>query len=92
MRWPKQGAEWRIGPLVTQMRLFGKPRPIERQQKFDLAGVTDAQFFEQAESKVVSALSTFAEQAENGERLQRRLFAEDTVEGVRILRYLSGAI
>jgi hypothetical protein len=48
---------------------------------FDLSGITDDQFFEQAEAKVVEVLRKYAEIAKNGDRLQRKLFAEDTVQG-----------
>jgi hypothetical protein len=73
--------QWRIGPVATQMRLFGDPKPLVRQQQFDLSGITDAQFFEQAEAKVVDALRSYTEQAQNGQQLQRRLFADDAVRG-----------
>ena len=73
--------QWRIGPAATQMRMFGEQKPVERQQRFDLSGITDTQFFERAEAKVVDALRSYAEQAQNGQRLQRRLFADDAVRG-----------
>jgi hypothetical protein len=59
-------------------RLDGGP---VQQSLFDLSDITDAQFFEQAESKVIDALRRYAEGAQNGQRLQRRLFAEDAVRG-----------
>ena len=73
--------QWRIGPIATQMRLFGEQKPAEKQQRFDLSGINDAQFFEEAEAKVVDALRGYAEKARNGHRLQRRLFANDAVCG-----------
>ncbi|MGO8896937.1 MAG: BREX-1 system adenine-specific DNA-methyltransferase PglX [Isosphaeraceae bacterium] len=73
--------QWRIGPVATQMRLFGEQETVQQQQRFDLSGITDAQFFEQAEAKVVNALRSYAEQAQNGQRFQRQLFAEDAVRG-----------
>ena len=48
---------------------------------FDLSDITDDQFFEQAEAKVIEALRQYAEKAQNGQRLQRRLFTEDAVRG-----------
>jgi len=48
---------------------------------FDVADITDEQFFERAEGEVVKALRSFAEQAQNGHRLQWRLFTEDAVRG-----------
>jgi hypothetical protein len=59
-------------------RLADKP---EHPSLFDLSDITDAQFFEQAEAKVVEALRSYAEKAHNGQRLQRRLFTEDAVRG-----------
>ena len=52
-----------------------------QEQRFDISGITDDQFFEQAQAKVVEALRKYAEHSQNGQRLQRRLFAEDSVKG-----------
>lgn len=67
--------------LFTQTeldRIAGKPGQVSL---FDLSDITDKQFFEQAEAKVIKALRQYAEKAQNGQRLQRRLFAEDVVRG-----------
>ncbi len=67
--------------LFTQAamdRIAGKP---EQPSLFDLSDITDNQFFEQAESRVIETLRTYAEKAHNGQRLQRRLFSEDAVRG-----------
>jgi hypothetical protein len=67
--------------LFTQTdmdRLAGKP---EQPSLFDLTDITDDQFFEQAEAKVIEALRQYAEKAHNGLRLQKRLFSEDAVRG-----------
>jgi hypothetical protein len=48
---------------------------------FDLSGVTDDQFFEQAEAKALDALRQYAEEAQEAKQLQRRLFTEDAVRG-----------
>jgi hypothetical protein len=77
----KARRQWRIGPVSTQMRLFGEQKPVERQQRFDLSGINDALFFEQAEAKVVDALRSYADGAQNGQRLQRRLFTDDAEQG-----------
>src|ERR1035437_5076688 len=63
------------------MLLFGAKQQQPVQATFDFAGITDAQFFEQAEAKVVEALRNYAEKAHNGKRLQRRLFSDDAVRG-----------
>jgi len=64
-------------PLFTQAamdRLFGRP---QESALFDLSGITDAQFFEQAELNVVEALRQYASTAQNGHWLRRRLFSDD---------------
>ena len=73
--------QWLAGPASIQRRLFDDDKPVVAQQQFDLLGITDAQFFEQAEARVVDALRHYAEEAHNGHRLQRRLFSEDAVSG-----------
>jgi hypothetical protein len=73
--------QWLAGPVAVQQKLFGDDRPLVQQQRFDFSGITDAQFFEQAEAKVVDSLRSYAEKAQNGQRLQRRLFTEDAVRG-----------
>jgi hypothetical protein len=67
--------------LFTQAemdRLAGIPKPASL---FDLSDISDDQFFEQAEVRAIEALRSYAEKAHNGQRLQRRLFAEDAVRG-----------
>jgi len=59
-------------------RLAGKPQQLS---VFDISDITDEQFFEKAEDKVVEALRSYSEKALIGQRLQRRLFAEDAVRG-----------
>lgn len=73
--------QWLAGPVAIQLSLFGENQPRVHQQTFDFSGITDDQFFEQAENKVIEALRSYAEQARNGQRLQRRLFAEDAERG-----------
>ena len=38
--------QWKVGPVAIQMSLFGEQKLVERQQRFDLSGITDAQFFD----------------------------------------------
>jgi hypothetical protein len=73
--------QWLSGPVSIQRSLFDDDKPVVQQQRFDFSGISDAQFFEQAEAKVIDALRNYAEKAENGQRLQRRLFTEDAVRG-----------
>ena len=67
--------------LFTQAaidRVAGKP---EQPSRFDLSDITDDQFFEQAEARVIGALRQYAEKAHNSQHLQRRLFTDDAVRG-----------
>ena len=74
-------AQWRKGSRHDQMLLFGAKPQRAVQTSFDFSGITDGQFFEQAETKVVEAFRSYAEQAQNGHQLQRRLFTDDAVRG-----------
>jgi hypothetical protein len=73
--------QWLAGPVPIQKTLFGDDELVVRQQQFDFSGITDEQFFRQAEARVSEALREYAEQAHNGKRLQRRLFSDDTAQG-----------
>jgi len=76
--------QWLEGPKPEQMLLFPEsaaPKPEQRQLRFDLTGVTDERFWEQAEDRILEALRDYAERAENGRAHQRRLFAEDAARG-----------
>jgi hypothetical protein len=59
-------------------RLLGRP---DERGLFDLSGITDEQFFEQAEIKVVEALRQYAAQADQGHKLEKRLFTDDAERG-----------
>jgi hypothetical protein len=73
--------QWLAGPVSIQRSLFGEEKQVLQQQRFDFSGISNAQFFEQAEVKVIDALRSYAEKSQNGQRLQRRLFTEDAVRG-----------
>jgi hypothetical protein len=59
-------------------QLGGEPK---QPSLFDFSDFNDDQFFEQGESRVIDALRCYAENAQNGQRLQWRLFTEDAVRG-----------
>jgi hypothetical protein len=66
--------------LFTQAvmeQMAGNP---EQSSLFDLTDITDDQFFEQAESRVIEALRRYSEKAQSG-HLQRRLFSDDAERG-----------
>ena len=48
---------------------------------FDVSDISDAEFFVQTERHVIDALRTYSESSHNGQRMQRQLFAEDSVRG-----------
>jgi hypothetical protein len=79
------GKQWREGPRPEQQLLFfpGMADPLPKQQelRFDVKGVTDERFWEQAEDRILDSLREYAERAENGHATCRRLFAEDAARG-----------
>lgn len=74
--------KWKDGPKLKQVGLFDEPPPEkQRELKMDLTGVSDEQFWVTAEKRMYSALRDFAEQTENRDSYQRRLFADDAARG-----------
>ncbi len=75
--------QWVQSPRGEQMLLPGliDPQPKQQELRFDVKGVTDQRFWDQAEDRILDALKDYAEQAENGRAVRRRLFAEDTARG-----------
>ncbi|MDZ7695876.1 MAG: BREX-1 system adenine-specific DNA-methyltransferase PglX [Deltaproteobacteria bacterium] len=76
--------QWEEQPKPVQMELFGRlipARPVQMELRFDVKGITDEQFWEQAEDRILDSLREYAERAENGRALRRRLFAEDAARG-----------
>lgn len=74
--------QWKAGPKLTQMGLFGEApaKPEQVELPLDFTGITDERFWEGAEEKLYQALQEYAEVAgEHG--YQRRLFAEDAARG-----------
>ncbi len=72
--------QWLTRPKEDQLTLF----PIEKRSKaeqmslFDVSGITEEQFWDEAEARVVDTLHGYARQAANGRGLVRQLFVEDT--------------
>ncbi len=78
------GKQWREGPKPEQQILFPSmdtPRPKQQELRFDVKGITDERFWDQAEDRILDALKEYAERAENGHATRRRLFAEDAARG-----------
>ncbi|HMW02879.1 MAG TPA: SAM-dependent methyltransferase, partial [Acidobacteriota bacterium] len=74
--------KWKARPNAVQVALFEKDLPKSEQLNlgFDVTGITDAGFWEQAESSIYEALRDYAETVEGG-NYQRRLFAQDAARG-----------
>jgi len=71
--------QWDEQPKAEQMALFPVDEPLK--EEFDITGITDESFWEKAEIKVLEALGNYASEAANGKGHQRKLFAEDAVQG-----------
>ena len=74
--------QWLTRPAPEQMGLWAQAaRPRQEQLRFDLSGISDEQFWLEAEGRALAALSEYARQAENGQGARRRLFAEEAGMG-----------
>ena len=73
----------------TQMQLFGGTEVVQEQQlEFDLSGITDQQFFEQAEETIYEALRKYASETSEG-GFRRKLFAGDAEKGFAFIENCS---
>lgn len=72
---------------IEQLRLFADDLvpPLQQALELEIAGITDAHFWEQAEERIYAALHDYAEQAEQTRGYQRRLFANDTARGFGLI-------
>src|SRR5262249_60869158 len=74
-------------PKEEQLALF----PMEKRSKaeqmslFDVSGITEEQFWDEAEARAVATLHDYARQAANGKGLMRQLFADDTGHGFALV-------
>ncbi len=75
--------QWLTRPKAEQLALWPeKKRPrAEQLMLFDVSGITDEEFWNEAESRVVEALDDYARHVANGKRLLRQLFVDDTAQG-----------
>lgn len=75
--------QWQARPKAEQLALWPeeKRRKAEQMGLFDLSGITDEEFWHQAEARVLDALHAYARHAANGQGFQRQLFAEDAEQG-----------
>ena len=75
--------QWSERPKPEQQYLPGmvNQQPKQQELRFDVKGITDEGFWWQAEDHILEALKDYAEQAENGRAVRRRLFVEDIARG-----------
>ena len=59
--------------------------PLARQGALDLSGIDDDRFFHETETRIVEALRSFAETANGGASVRRRLFAGDAALGIALI-------
>lgn len=63
-------------------------KKLEQLTLFDVSKITDAEFFDRAEHMVLEALEAYAQRAENGYGLRRRLFADDAAGGFAFIELM----
>jgi hypothetical protein len=74
--------KWYAKPEPKQPSLFEEAsQPKQAELGLDVSGITDAAFWEQVEERIYAALQRYAEHAENGNTLRRRLFVHDAARG-----------
>ncbi|AGA92436.1 hypothetical protein Thimo_3784 (plasmid) [Thioflavicoccus mobilis 8321] len=75
-------AQWLEGGRPEQTELFPElAGPKQQELRFDLSGVTRDAFWDQAEGRILSGLRRYAEEADLGADMGRRMFAEDAAAG-----------
>ncbi len=74
--------QWGSRPKTEQLLLFPASRRTTQQlELFDVSGISDESFWEEAEARVLEILRAYAASAENGKAQRRRLFADDAAQG-----------
>ena len=68
-----------------QRSLPGFERPRHPQLEFDLSGVSDESFFDEAEERIVGALHEYAAGASGSMSVRRQLFADDAAQGIAFI-------
>jgi len=75
--------DWQSGRVFDQVTLFSADAP-PRQERLDFSFISDEAFWQDAERRVKEALRRYAESVD-GDRYQRRLFADDAAQGFAFL-------
>ena len=72
---------WLTKPRTVQMDLFGDKVPNSYQANLDFSGITDEDFWNEAESLVIRSLKLYSDRASSQEKLARQLFMDDATHG-----------
>ena len=89
--WVKDGKkQWQAMPKAQQMVLFESPatygtKPRQGELELDVSGISDEDFWEQAEERIYTALREYAERSNAHGRLTQRLFADDAARGFALI-------
>jgi len=80
----KAKRQWLSRPKVEQLLLLPKEKRVFAEQLglFDVSDISDDSFWKDAEQRLVNALKAYADRVANGKGFTRRLFADDTVQGL----------
>jgi len=75
--------QWLAQPKPEQLSLFPVGRRPERakQLEFDFSGITDEEFWREAEARVIDSLREYAQRAGGGSAFARELFSGDAAQG-----------
>ena len=79
---------WLTRRKDVQVDLNGNKK-IEEQTRFNLKGIKNQMFWEEAEELLIDALKRFAEEASNGDSYPRKLFAENATDGFAFIDVIS---
>jgi len=72
---------WLSKPKIIQVTLFGETESVAQRTIFDFEGITDEDFWDEAEARVLEGLREYAEMVSGGKGLARKLFADDVAQG-----------
>ena len=75
-------------PEAFQLRLFGTDRPKQLSLPLQRTDLDDTAFWENAEARVVEALRDFSRKATDENRVLRRLFTDDALQGMAFIDIL----
>lgn len=75
--------QWLARPKAEQLALWPEEKRLKAEQLglFDVSGITDEDFWHEAEARVLDTLHAYARHAANGAGLQWQLFADDSIHG-----------